>query len=52
MGPTGFPTRKPFLPFAQRYSVLLSKARLREMGVPLTPTGFVDWYSISAAQAS
>jgi myosin V len=39
----GYPTRKPFLPFAQRYSVLLGLRRLVELGLPLTPAGLVDW---------
>lgn len=46
----GFPTRKPFMQFAQRYALLLGKRRLQELSLPLTPTGFVDWYSVTDEQ--
>lgn len=36
--------------FAQRYALLLGKRRLQELGLPLTPTGFVDWYSVTDEQ--
>ena len=50
--PAGFPTRKPFLQFAQRYALLLpgGRRRLAELGVPLTPSGFVNWYEASDEQ--
>ncbi|EFN53725.1 hypothetical protein CHLNCDRAFT_25512 [Chlorella variabilis] len=44
----GFPTRKPFLPFAQRYALLLPEAAAGAKGgggalsLPLTPSGFID----------
>lgn len=41
----GFPTRKPFLPFAQRYALLLGPHRLRELGLPMGRAGTVDWYT-------
>ena len=60
----GFPTRKPFRPFAQRYALLLpeapANARQRPISpgggsnggvaLPLTPTGFIDWFALSEAQ--
>jgi myosin-5 len=46
----GFPTRKPFLPFAQRFACLLGAPKLHELGLPMTSTGFVDWYAASEAQ--
>ena len=48
----GYPTRKPFLPFAQRFAVLLGGARLRELGLPITSTGFVDWYAAAEQQVA
>jgi myosin-5 len=39
----GFPTRKPLLPFAQRYALLLGARRLAELGLPLREGGFVEW---------
>ncbi|KAI7836877.1 hypothetical protein COHA_009277 [Chlorella ohadii] len=60
----GFPTRKPFRPFAQRYALLLpeapANARQRPtspgggsnggLALPLTPTGFIDWFALSEPQ--
>ncbi|KAH7619484.1 hypothetical protein Ndes2526B_g06464 [Nannochloris sp. 'desiccata'] len=46
----GFPTRKPFLPFAQRFASLLGASKLHELGLPTTSTGFVDWYAASEGQ--
>ena len=56
----GFPTRKPFLPFVQRYALLLAvaaggggKAAADPYGLgalPLTRGGCVDWYALSSAQ--
>jgi myosin V len=46
----GFPTRKPFLPFAQRFAGLLGASKLQELGLPMTSSGFVDWYAASEAQ--
>jgi myosin-5 len=46
----GFPTRKPFLPFAQRFASLLGASKLQELGLPRTSTGFVDWYAASEGQ--
>lgn len=58
----GFPTRKPFMPFAQRYALLLPEAphnaRQQPSGggggsnggglaLPLTPSGFIDWLALS-----
>ena len=62
--PAGFPTRKPFRPFAQRYALLLpeapANARQRPtspgggsngaLALPLTRTGFVDWFALTDAQ--
>ena len=48
----GFPTRKLFLPFAQRFAILLGAPRLREMGLPMTSSGFVDWYTASDGQVA
>lgn len=40
----GYPTRKPFLSFAQRYAtLLLGTSRVQEIGMPMTPQGFPDW---------
>jgi myosin-5 len=66
-GCAGFPTRKPFMPFAQRYALLLpeapanSKQHLATGGgggsgsngllpLPLTSSGFVDWFALSETQ--
>jgi len=46
----GYPTRKPFLPFAQRFACLLGASKVQELGLPMTSTGFVDWYSASEGQ--
>ncbi|KAL4420012.1 hypothetical protein ABPG75_007110 [Micractinium tetrahymenae] len=71
----GFPTRKPFMHFAQRYALLLpeapangraapsrpasaaSAASERSNGtgggaVPLTPSGFVDWFALNETQTA
>lgn len=41
----GFPTRKPFLPFAQRYALTLATGWREDLDLPLTSRGFVDWYA-------
>lgn len=67
----GFPTRKPFMPFAQRYALLLpdAPANSRQLrpagtaidrssssgsaaagGLPLTSSGFIDWFALSETQ--
>lgn len=46
----GFPTRKAYMPFAQRYAILLGDKKVNEMGLPVTEPGFIDWYSISDEQ--
>lgn len=46
----GFPTRKPFMPFAQRYCILLGRKKLVELGLPVTQSGFVDWYTVTDDQ--
>ncbi len=43
----GYPTRKPFFPFVQRYSVLLSHSHLTSQQIPLNKKGMVDWCAIS-----
>ena len=48
----GFPTRRPFLPFAQRFARLLPPEKLQDLSLPMTETGFVDWYSTSEAQVA
>lgn len=48
----GFPTRRPFLPFAQRFARLLPPARLEDLNLPMAETGFVDWYSTSETQVA
>ena len=46
----GYPTRKRFLPFAQRYALLLSAGDAAAL--PRTPAGFVDWYALEEGQVS
>lgn len=41
----GFPTRKQFLPFVQRYGMLLSPKDTATL--PHTPAGTIDWYLVS-----
>ncbi|KAL4419268.1 hypothetical protein ABPG77_004826 [Micractinium sp. CCAP 211/92] len=69
----GFPTRKPFMHFAQRYALLLpeapsngkmsssrpgSAASERSNGtgtasaLPLTPSGFIDWFAVTEGQSA
>jgi hypothetical protein len=54
----GFPTRKPFMPFAQRYALLLpdgpAAGRPGSGGggssLPLTRSGFIDWFALGDSQ--
>ncbi|KAL6770143.1 hypothetical protein ACKKBG_A33770 [Auxenochlorella protothecoides x Auxenochlorella symbiontica] len=46
----GFPTRKAFLPFAQRYALTLPDGWRVRLELPLTPRGFVDWYAAGDEQ--
>ena len=48
----GFPTRKPFMPFVSRYSMLLSPAVLNKMDVKMSDKGFIEWNSLSTEQMS
>jgi myosin-5 len=43
----GYPTRKPILPFAQRYSLLLTRQNLLSHSIPITERGFVDWNALT-----
>lgn len=46
----GYPTRKTFLPFVQRYALLLGQRKLKELGLPYTDAYCVDWYGMSTDQ--
>lgn len=48
----GYPTRKTFLPFAKRYSVLLSHHDLESSKVPTTGKGLIDWHALQGHQVS
>ncbi|KAI3425379.1 hypothetical protein D9Q98_009143 [Chlorella vulgaris] len=55
----GFPTRKPFRPFAQRYSLLLPEAassggvkQNSGKALPLTASGFIDWFALEEGQVA
>lgn len=70
--PAGFPTRKPFMHFAQRYALLLPDAPANGRvgasrpgsaasaasersngagpGLPLTRSGFIDWFAVNESQ--
>lgn len=43
----GYPTRKLFFPFVQRYLILVSQASLRDNQIPLTSKGVIDWSALS-----
>ena len=43
----GYPTRKPILPFARRYALLLTRQDLLSHSMPITERGFVDWSVLS-----
>lgn len=43
----GYPTRKLFFPFAQRYWILVAPGQLRSNQIQLTDRGCIDWQNLS-----
>lgn len=48
----GYPTRKPFFSFAQRYFLLLNQHHLSSNQIPLTGDGFIEWSALSEEELS
>jgi len=48
----GFPTRKPFMTFLSRYSMLLPPVSLNKMKVVMSDTGCIEWDTLSRGQMS